>query len=37
MKHTPNLAKNEDLMPWGWERDASHNNPVVLFIEKLKD
>jgi hypothetical protein len=29
-------SKNEDLQPRGWERDTSHNSPMVLFIVKAK-
>jgi hypothetical protein len=36
MKHT-HTKQNEDLKQRGWERDASHNSPIVLFIVKTKD
>jgi hypothetical protein len=35
MKHT-HTYQNEDLSQRGWERDASHNSPIVLFIAKIK-
>jgi hypothetical protein len=35
MDHTPHLA-NEDLKLRGWERDAFHNGPKILFIAKTK-
>jgi hypothetical protein len=35
MKHTPHLAK-WSLKVKGWERDTSHNSPMVLFIVKTK-
>jgi hypothetical protein len=33
--HT-HLSKNENLKQRGWERDRSHNRPMVLFIAKTK-
>jgi hypothetical protein len=29
-------SKNEDLKPRGWEKNSSHNSPMVLFIVKTK-
>jgi hypothetical protein len=31
-----NIGLNEDLSQRGWERDASHNSPMALFIVKIK-
>jgi hypothetical protein len=36
MRHTHTLAKLNPKAR-GWERDASHNNPMSLFIAKTKD
>jgi hypothetical protein len=35
MKHT-HTYQNEDLSQMGWESDASHSSPIVLFIAKTK-
>jgi hypothetical protein len=36
MRHTHTLAKLNPKAR-GWERDASHNNAMGLFIAKTKD
>jgi hypothetical protein len=35
MKHT-HTWQNEILKTRGWERDTSHNSPMLLFIAKTK-
>jgi hypothetical protein len=32
----PHLSKNKNLKQRGWERDTSHNSPMILFIAKAK-
>jgi hypothetical protein len=35
-KAHPNLTKNDNLKQRGWDRDASHNSHIVIFIVKTK-